>query len=135
METINIQSAVKNTSVKSLWIGRIVSWLCIAFLLVDSIMKIIMNHYYVEGTTQMGFGVHTVPPIGIALLIWTVLYIVPRTSILGAVLLTGYLGGATAIMIRLEQSFIFPLAFAVLVWGGLFLRDDRLRVLSPIKFK
>lgn len=129
METVNIHTQVKNLSVKTLWIGRVMSWLCIAFLLVDSIMKIIKNHYSVEGTTQLGFGVHTVQPIGFVLFICTVLYMVQRTWILGAILLTGYLGGAIATMVHAGQSFMFPLVFAALVWGGIFLRDEKLRSL------
>jgi hypothetical protein len=128
METINIQAPVKTSAVK-LWVGRIMSWICIAFLLVDSIMKIIMNHYSVDGTIQLGFGEHTVQPIGLVLLICTVLYMVPRTWILGAILLTGYFGGAIATMVRSDQSFVFPLVFAALIWGGILLRDERVKSL------
>ena len=71
--------------------------------------------------------------MGIALLVSTILYFIPRTSILGAILLTGYLGGAIATMARLGQPFYFPFIFATLVWGGLYLRDEKLRALIPLK--
>src|SRR5258708_35548667 len=105
METTIIRSNATSHSIKALWTGRIISTLCILFLLVDAIMKVIKNPFYVEASNQAGWSANAVQPIGLALLACTVLYIIPRTAILGAILLTGYLGGAIATMARLEQSF------------------------------
>ena len=72
-------------------------------------------------------------PIGVVLLICTVVYAIPTTSVLGAILLTGYLGGATATHVRVGQPFWFPVMMGVLVWAGLFLREERLRTLIPLR--
>ena len=127
METISINAPVKSPSKKMILTGRIMSGLCIAFLLVDAIMKIIMNPFYVEGSARLGWSESAVQPIGFVLLICTILYIIPRTAILGAILLTGYLGGAVANMGLTHHSFLFPVIFGVFVWGGLFLLEQRVR--------
>jgi hypothetical protein len=114
METPHTQSKT------SLWSGRIISWLCILFLLVDAIMKIVRESHSVDGTLKLGFTDNLVQPLGILLLIFTVAYIFPRTAIFGAILLTAYLGGATSIMIREHQAFSFPAIFCIAVWLGLF---------------
>jgi len=117
-----------------LWAGRIITGLVVAFLLFDSGIKALKLAPAVEGTARLGYPVTVVLPLGIALLVCTVLYVIPRASILGAILLTGYLGGATASLVRLEDHwFLFPGGFAVLVWGGLFSRDERLRALIPLR--
>ena len=88
----------------------------------------------VEGTARLGYPVGLVVPIGIVLLACIAGYLIPRTSVLGAILLTGDLGGATATQVRLENPwFLFPVGVGVLIWGGLFLRDDRLRALIPVR--
>lgn len=113
-----------------LWAGRIVSALVVVFLLVDSFVKILKLAPAVEGTVRLGYPAGVVFPLGIVLLVCVVLYAIPRTSVLGAILLTGYLGGATATQVRIENAwFVFPVFVGVLAWGGLFLRDHRLRVL------
>jgi len=87
-----------------------------------------------EANARLGYPASVILPIGIAELICLILFIVPRTSILGAILLTGYLGGATATQVRLEDPwFFFPIAIGILAWGGLFLRDARLRPLIPLR--
>src|SRR5918998_781985 len=112
------------------WAGRIVSALVVAFLLFDAGIKVMMLEPAVEGSVQLGYPEATVFGIGLALLVSTALYAVPRTAFLGAILLTGYLGGAVATQERLEDPwFLFPAFFGVLVWGGLFLRDERIRAL------
>jgi hypothetical protein len=129
METIKIQQSQSKTA---LWTGRVISWLCILFLLMDSIMKVIRESHAVDGTHELGFSDSIVQPLGILLLVFTIAYIIPRTAILGAIFLTAYLGGATSIMVHEKQSFIFPIIFCMMVWGGLFLRDGRLRIIvSP----
>jgi hypothetical protein len=129
METINLHQATKVSSGKIVWTGRVISGICILFLFVDGVMKIFLNHYHVDGTTQLGWHASAVQPIGIVLVTCTVLHVIPRTSLIGALLLTGYLGGAVAIMARIGLPFYFPLVLAVLLWIGLCLRNDRLREL------
>ena len=90
----------------------------------------------VEATKQLGYPESAIVGIGVVLLASTLLYLIPRTSILGAVLLTGYLGGAVASNVRAEQplfNIVFPVIFAGIAWGGLWLRDSRLRRLLPLK--
>lgn len=135
METINNQS--KTLSGKgALWTGRVITGIVVLFLLVDALMKVVESQVAMEGSIQLGWPEHDVQAIGIVLLIATILYIIPRTSILGAILLTGYLGGATSIMVRAMQPghpYLFPIVFGVLVWAGLFLRDEKVRALIPLR--
>jgi len=119
---------------KQLWAGRIVSALPALFLLVDGGMKLVKPAPVVEATVQLGYPESVIFGLGIVLLACTVVYLVPRTSILGAILLTGYLGGAVATHVRVGDGLFpifFPVILGVLVWGGLFLRDNRLRALLP----
>ena len=112
------------------WAGRVVSALVAAFLLFDAGIKVMMLEPAVEGSVQLGYPEGTVFGIGLALLVSTALYAVPRTAFLGAILLTGYLGGAVATQVRVEDPwFLFPAFIGVLAWGGLFLRNGRVRVL------
>ena len=130
--TVEAQSAsVGFTAKKSArWAGRVVSALVTAFLLFDAGIKVMLLEPAVEGSMQLGYPEGTVFGIGLALLVSTVLYAVPRTAFLGTILLTGYLGGAVATQVRVEDPwFLFPALFGVLVWGGLFLRDRRVRAL------
>ncbi|MDB5115838.1 MAG: hypothetical protein JWQ79_1330 [Mucilaginibacter sp.] len=133
METTVSQKLTATPSNTSLWIGRIISGLCVLFLLFDAIMKIIKEIHSVQGSAQLGWPEYAIQAIGIALLISTILYVIPRTAILGAILLTGYLGGAIAIMIRAEHQLYFALAFGILVWLGLYVRDEKLRALVPFR--
>jgi len=120
----------KVSSKVSSWAGRVVSTLVVAFLLFDGGIKVMMLEPAVEGSVQLGYPASTVFWIGLALLVSTALYAVPRTAFVGATLLTGYLGGAVATQVRVEDPwFLFPAFFGVLVWGGLFLRDRRVRAL------
>jgi len=116
---------------KKLWTARVVGALVVLFLLVDGAGKVMRLAPYVEGTAKVGYPDGCLVPLGLVLLASTVLYVVPRTAVLGAVLLTGYLGGATATHVRLGQPFFFPIVFGILVWGCLYLRDDRVRALLP----
>lgn len=117
-----------------LWTGRIISTLITLFMLFDSTIKVLRLSPAVEGTVHIGYPASLVLPIGIVALISTVLYAIPRTAVLGAVLLTGYFGGATASQVRLEDHlFYLPVIFGILAWGGLFLRDRRLRALLPLR--
>lgn len=118
----------KVSSKVSSWAGRVVSALVVAFLLFDGGIKVMMLEPAVEGSVQLGYPSSTVFGIGMALLVSTALYAVPRTAFLGAILLTGYLGGAVATQVRVEDPwFVFPAFVGVLLWGGLYLRDGRVR--------
>ena len=120
-------------SKKRLWAGRIVSGLIVMFLLVDGVMKSMKARVAVEGTIQLGYPESVIVWLGIVLLACTLLYAIPRTSILGAILLTGYLGGAVATHVRVGDPLFshafFPVYLGVLLWGSLLLRDNRLRAL------
>jgi hypothetical protein len=122
-------------SKKRLWAGRILTGLVVLFLLVDGVMKVMRASVAVEGTIQLGYPDNTVFGIGVLLLVCTLLYVIPQTAILGAVLLTGYLGGAIATQVRVSNPLfshvLFPVYVGVMVWGGLYLRDQRLRAFIP----
>jgi hypothetical protein len=119
----------------ALWIGRGLSALAILFLLFDGVMKLFKPALVVEATTRLGYPESSIIPIAVVLLASTVLYAIPRTAVLGAILLTGYLGGAVATHVRVSGSLfeiLFPVIMGVFVWGGLYLRDARLRRLIPL---
>jgi len=122
---------------KNLWAGRIISALAILFLLFDSSGKLLKLAPVVEGTVQLGYPESAILGIGIVELVCLALYVIPRTSIFGAVLLTGFLGGAVATHVRLGNPLfshvLFPIYLGALVWGGLFLLDGRLRTLVPLR--
>ena len=129
----NVQTAP--VSKGSLWAGRIMSAFAALFLLMDGGMKLFKPPVVIQATVQLGYPESTIVGIGIALLASTFLYVIPRTSILGALLLTGYLGGAVASNVRAAAplfNILFPVVFTALVWGGLWLRDQRLRQLLPL---
>jgi hypothetical protein len=118
-----------------LWGGRIMSWLPALFLLVDGVMKLFKPAVVVEATVKLGYPENTIVPFGIVLTVCTILYLIPRTAVLGAILLTGYLGGAVATHVRVGGGLFpisFPIIFGVLLWGGLYLRANRLRTLIPL---
>jgi hypothetical protein len=119
----------QSTSKTALWAGRVISVLVILFLLVDAIMKIVKAAPSMEGSIKLGWPADMVQLIGFVLLVCTILYTIPRTAIIGAILLTGYLGGAIAIMIVARQPYYFPLMFGALTWIGAYLRDAKLEAL------
>ena len=123
-------------SSQRLWGGRIMSGLPALFFLVDGSMKLFKPAVVVEATRQLGYPESAIVGIGLALLASTLLYLLRRTSILGAVLLTGYLGGAVATHVRVEAGLfkiIFPVVVGALIWGGLWLRDRRVQELLPVR--
>ena len=134
-----MQSATQTApaSKKRVWTGRIISALVVLFLLFDSAIKLMKLPPAVEGTARLGYPVSLVLPIGLVLLICVVIYVIPSTSVVGAILLTGYLGGAVASNVRIGNPLfgyvLFPVYVAVLLWTGLLLRDDRLRELVPLR--
>jgi hypothetical protein len=123
-------------STKSLWAGRIMSGLPVLFLLMDGAMKLWRPPVVVEATRQLGFPESQIMGLGVVLLASVLTSLTPRTSVLGAVLLTGYLGGAVASQARINAP-VFNLIFAItlggLLWGGLWLRDQQLRRLLPLR--
>jgi uncharacterized membrane protein YphA (DoxX/SURF4 family) len=130
-----MQSATQTESVgkKSLWAGRIIIAWMVLFLLFDGGVKVMKVASAVEATARLGYPAGLVFAIGIIELVCVLLLVIPRTSILGAILLTGYLGGATATQMRVEDPWcLFPVVIGVLVWGGLWLREERLRALVPV---
>ncbi len=128
MEAVNV-----NVSKASLWTGRVISAVIILFMIFDSGAKIVKFAPYVDGTMKAGYRESLVVPLGIVGLVCTIVYAIPQTSVLGAMLFTGYFGGATATHVRLGQPFYFPIVFGVLVWLGLYLREPRLRPLIPLR--
>jgi DoxX-like family len=119
-----------------LWVGRIMSALPALFLLVDGVMKLVKPEVVVKTTVALGYTETVILPLGMVLLACTILYLILPTAVLGAILLTGYLGGAVATQVRAEQgsfAILFPVVFGVLLWGGLVLRDSRLRTLITLR--
>jgi hypothetical protein len=120
-----------------LWTGCVLTTLTTLFLVFDGAMKLVQPQPVTQAMTQLGFPLHLSVPIGIILLVCTVLYVLPPTAVTGAVLLTGYLGGAIVSQMRigapLLSTTLFPIYFAVLLWAGVYLREPRLRALIPIR--
>jgi DoxX-like family len=123
-------------STKRLWAGRLLAALPTLFLLVDGVMKLFKPRVVVETTMQLGYPESAILGIGLVLLVCTILYLIPRTAVLGAVLLTAYLGGAVATHVRVGApifNLLFPIIVATLLWGGLWLRDRRLQTIFPLR--
>jgi hypothetical protein len=118
------------------WAGWGMSGLMIVFMLFDSIAKLALERHVIEATTQIGYPLHAIRRSG---LVCTVLYAIPRTAVLGAVLLTAYLGGAVASKVRIDDplfsSVLFGVYFGIVIWGGLYLRDEQLRTMIPLRRK
>lgn len=126
-------SPTVGTSAAARWAGRILTGIVVLFLIFDVAIKFSGVKEAVEGTAQLGFAPHHLPIIGVIGLVCLVLYVIPRTAPLGAVLWTGYLGGAVVTHLRVDNPLfshtIFPLYVAAFIWGGLYLRDARVRAL------
>lgn len=120
-----------------LWAGRIMTGIAVLFLLFDTVIHLMRIPPVVESFGQLGYQVSLVLGIAILELVCLALYVIPRTSILGAILLTGYLGGAVASNLRvgnpLFSHVLFPVYVGMLLWAGLYLREDRLRALIPLR--
>lgn len=126
-------------SKKGLWAGRIMSGLAVAFLAFDVVLKFLKPAPapVVEAFAHLGWSLSLAPVLGTILLVSTVLYVIPNTSVFGAIVLTGYLGGAVSTHLRagdpLFSHVLFPTYLGVLLWGGLYFREDRLRALIPLR--
>jgi hypothetical protein len=126
----NSYSATKT----ALWVGRVMSALPVLMILFGSILKLMKSPSIIEGCARAGISEHLIVPIGVIEMLCVVLYAVPRTAILGAILMTGLLGGATITNLRInDPSYPLPVILGLLAWGGLFLRDLRLRELIPLR--
>jgi hypothetical protein len=131
------QIETDRVSKKKLWVSRIMIAVPVLFMLIDGITKLMMIPPVMEASKRLGFQPNIIPVIGIILLVCTIFYLIPRTSILGAVLLTGYLGGAVVTNLRIESPLfsntLFPVYFGILIWGGLYLKDSRLSNIFPLR--
>ena len=124
------------TSKVALWAGRVITALVVLFFIFDGVTKVIRIPQVIEASVQLGYTESQIVGIGILLLVCTAIYLLPQTTVLGAILLTGYMGGAIATHVNAESG-LFPIsfsaAFGVLVWLGLYLRTPRLHALLPLK--
>ena len=124
---------------RAILVGRAMTTIAVLFLTMDTAMKLLRVPQAVEGTVQLGYPVSVIVPLGVVSLVMLVLLLIPRTSLFGALLWTGYLGGAVATNVRVEAPLfshvLFPVYVALLIWGGLWLRDARLRALVPLRGK
>ncbi len=128
-----IPTAERSRAGGAVWTGRVITGLVVLSMLFDAITKIVQIDAVVKASANLGYDAGSIQVIGMILLVCTVIYAVPRTSILGAVLLTGYLGGAVASNLRvgtpLFSNTLFPVYFGILVWAGIYLRDRRVSIL------
>ena len=122
---------------KTLWTGRILSGIAALFMVFDGVIHVMRIPPVVDAFAQLGYPVSLALGLGVLELICVAVYVIPRTAVLGAILLTGYLGGAIAAQVRigspLLSTTLFPVYVAAMLWGGLYLRDDRLRTLIPLR--
>ena len=134
MQAVLERASVSN---KKLWAGRIMSAVAVLFLLFDAIIKLIKPPAVVESFNHLGYPESLALSVGMLELVCVAVYVIPRSAVLGATLLTGYLGGAIATHLRvgnpLFSHILFPTYVGALVWGGLLLREDRLRALFPLR--
>jgi hypothetical protein len=128
---MQISSPVSKTT---LWIGRVMSALPALLVLFGSVMKLMKTASVVEGFIRAGVPERLIIPVGIIELVCVIVYVIPQTAVLGAILMTGLLGGATITNLRIgDPTYPMPVVLGMLAWGGLFLRDTRLRELIPIR--
>jgi hypothetical protein len=119
-----------------IWTGRVITALVVLFMLFDSITKVIQVPSVVAASAKVGIGVHVLFGVGLTLLVSTIFYIIPRTSIFGAILISSYLGGAVCANVLVHSpvfSSALAVVFGVLTWLGVYLREPRLRALVPFK--
>ena len=120
------------TGTNGVWAGRVLSALAVVFLAFDGVIKLVRLPAVLDATVQLGFPLGSIVPVGLTLLACTLIYAIPRTRVVGSVLLTGYLGGAVASQVRAGNpmfEMVFPIIVGTVVWAGVFLRDRRVRAL------
>ena len=122
-----------HSSKTMLWSGYIIAAVPVLLLLMSGVMKVMQLPFVAEGFVHLGYPERLALGIGIVELSCVVLYLIPQTAVLGAILLTGYLGGATASHIRIGEPFHMAVLLGVALWGSLYLRDPRLRALIPVR--
>jgi hypothetical protein len=129
--------AVGTISNGAIWTGRVLSGLAIVFLLFDGAIKLVPLDVVITTSQQLGIPTELARTLGVLTLACTILYAIPGTSVLGAILLTGYMGGAIYTHLRADSPLfthtLFGVYLAVLIWGGLYLRDERVRALIPVR--
>jgi hypothetical protein len=125
-----MESTTHTVSKSALWTGRVMSVIPCLMLLMSGVMKIMQTEEVVKGFASWPPG--SAVAIGVVEIACTIVYLIPRTAVLGALLLIGYLGGAIAVSVHMGANFALPLVFGIMVWGGLWLRDPRLRALTPL---
>jgi len=131
MESGTLTGAVSKTM---LWTGRIMSTVPVLLTLLGAVMKIMKVPAVIEGFASHGLGANLIVPVGILEVVCVVVYVIPRTAVLGAILMTGLLGAATLTNLRVgDPTYPMPVVLGMMVWGGLYLRDVRLRVLIPLR--
>ena len=128
-----MQAAAGNSKIM-LWTGRVMSALPVLLILLGSVMKLLRLPSVVEGFARAGVPERLIIPVGMIELICVVVYLIPRTAVLGAILMTGLLGGATITTLRVaDPTYPMPVILGMLAWGGLYMRDARLRALIPFR--
>ena len=131
--TMRRTNSVDGRSALARWSGHVITGLAVLFLLFDISVKLLVNEAAVQSTADLGWPAHHLLTLGVIEIACLVVYLIPRTAPLGAILWTGYLGGAIATHLRLDNPLfshiLFPIYIAALLWGGLFLRDARVRAL------
>ena len=126
--------STNTVSKTALWTGRVMSALPVLLILLGSVMKLMMHPSVLEGFARAGIPERLILPVGLIELVCVVVYLIPRTSVLGAILMTGLLGGATITTLRVgDPTYPMPVILGMLAWGGLYLRDVRLRALIPLR--
>jgi DoxX-like protein len=136
--TMAVQATATTARGRAFWIGWTLSGLTIAFMVMDATMKLLALPVVLEASGALGFaGANMARGLGATLITCTILYALPRTAVLGAILLTGYLGGAVAAHLRMGSPLfthiLFGVYLGIMLWGGLYLRDQRLRALIPLR--
>ena len=126
--------STNTVSKTTLWTGRVMSALPVLLILLGSVMKLMKHPSVLEGFARAGLPERLILPVGLIELVCVVVYLIPRTSVLGAILMTGLLGGATITTLRVgDPTYPMPIIIGMLAWGGLYLRDVRLRALIPLR--
>jgi hypothetical protein len=128
-----VEAAAPNSK-KIVWVGRVISAIPVLFMVFSAVLKFLRLAPVVQGMVRFGYPDDLLFLLGVLELLSCVVYVIPRTAVLGAILMTGYLGGATASNVRIgDPSYIMTVVLGVMVWGGLFFREPRVRALIPLR--
>lgn len=134
IEVPSTSSSIRSSSRKLIWTGRVLSAIPILLMVFSAVMKFLKPPAVIEGFAKYGYTESLIATIATLEILSCLVYLIPRTAVLGAILMTGYLGGATATNVRVgDPSYIVTVLLGVFVWAGLFLRDSRLRELLPLR--